>query len=173
VHQYKKYDVFAIIDSWISSNFHSTEFTLSAMDSLSIKKYNESKEIINEISALSYCGGQPQKSLLCYQNALESKYMEESNWFNLGVKLFANNYIDESFEAFKLSNEDNFIVRFASLTWMGHIKDLKKERQEALKYYKEALKHYPGFPVQHDNWNIVIDNTWIEERIRQPFTGVK
>jgi tetratricopeptide (TPR) repeat protein len=172
VHQYNKYDVFAIIDTWIGSGFTSTEFTLNARDSISIKKYKESKEMVHEISALSYYGGQPEQSILCYRKALENKYMENSNWFTLGVKLFANSYHDEAFEAFKRSNEEGFIVRFASLTWMGHIKDLENERQEALGYYEQALSFYPGFPVQHDIWNIIIDKTWIEERIKLPFKGV-
>jgi len=172
VHQFKKYDVFPIMDTWISSGFTSTDFTLSAEDSLSIRKYEESKEIVREIASLSYYGDQPQKSILCYQNALESKYMDSMNWFDLGVKLFANNYQNEAFEAFKRSNQEEFIARFASLTWMGHIKDLKSERQEALRYYQLALLAYPGFPVQHDHWDIMIDKTWIEERIRQPFVGI-
>ncbi len=28
-------------------------------------------------------------------------------------------------------------------------------------------------PEWEDNWNIIIDNTWIEERIKVPFKGFK
>ena len=173
VHQYNKYDVFAIIDTWLSSDLKTTDFTLSKSDSLSIKKYEQSKELVNEISSLSYNGNQPIKSKACYQKALESKYMNNNNWFNLGVKLFANDHYNEAFDAFQHSLNSSFIGEFASLTWMGHIRDLQNRREEAISYYKDALLKYPGFNAQHDQWNIVINKSWIEERISKPFKGIK
>jgi len=172
VHQYKKYDVYAIIDAWLGSGFKTTDFTLDATDSLSIERYQKSKELVNEISTLSWDGNQPIKSKMCYQKALESKYMDNSKWFELGIKLFANNHSDESFDSFKHSLDSAFIINFASLTWMGHLKDLQNQRKEALEYYQKALEQYPGFPVQHDNWNILLNKSWIEERIRKPFNGI-
>jgi len=172
VHQYEKYDVFAIIDAWLGSGFKTTDFTLNATDSLSIESYQQSKELVNEISTLSWDGNQPIKSKMCYQKALESKYMDNPTWFELGLKLFANNHYDESFDSFKHSLDSAFIINFASLTWMGHIKDLQNQRKEALEYYQKALEQYPGFPVQHDQWNILLNKSWIEERIRKPFNGI-
>jgi len=172
VHQYKKYDVYAIIDTWLKSDFKTTDFTLTNADSLSIERYNQSKELINKIAALSFYGNQPIQSKLYYQKSLGSIYMDSNTWFDLGIKLFANNHYDESFDAFSQSLDNTFIVNFASLTWMGHIKDLKNQRKEALGYYHKALEQYPGFPVQHDQWNIHIDKSWIEERITKPFIGI-
>jgi hypothetical protein len=59
------------------------------------------------------------------------------------------------------------------MTWIGHINDILNHRQEAISWYKKALAHDQGFPVQHDNWGIVIDTEWIEERLKTPFTGIK
>jgi hypothetical protein len=42
----------------------------------------------------------------------------------------------------------------------------------ALMFYQKGGDLYPGFPVQHDNWNIIIDQAWIEERIESPFKGI-
>lgn len=172
VHQYKKYDVYAIIDHWLTSKFKSTQFKLNSKDSLSIEEYNQSKEVINQIAALSYGGQQPKESILIYQKALTNEYMEDRNWFELGIKLVANNHLDEAYQAFNRSSDPSFIANFASLTWMGHLEDLKGNREEAIKYYKKALQQYPGFPVQHDNWNIHIDKSWIEKRLITPFVGI-
>jgi tetratricopeptide (TPR) repeat protein len=98
--------------------------------------------------------------------------MDNQTWFKLGIKLFVNNHIDESFDSFKNSLDSTFIINFASLTWMGHIKDLQNEREEALNYYHKALDQYPGFPVQHDQWNILINESWIKEKIKIPFKGI-
>ncbi len=55
---------------------------------------------------------------------------------------------------------------------MGHIKDIQNQRKDAIILYRKALNIYPGFAVRHDNWNIIIDKTWIEERIKAPFRGI-
>ena len=99
--------------------------------------------------------------------------MNNNNWFNLGVRLFANDHYNEAFDAFQHSLNSSFIGEFASLTWMGHIRDLQNKREEAISYYKDALLKYPGFHAQHDQWNIVINDSWIEKRICKPFKGIK
>jgi tetratricopeptide (TPR) repeat protein len=94
-------------------------------------------------------------------------------WYTLGLKLYADSYNDEAYNSFSKAADSTFVIRFASLVWMGHLNDLKNNRKEAIALYRKALDAYPGFPVQHDNWKIVIDQKWIEERIKIPFKGVK
>ncbi len=171
VHQYNKYDVFAIMDTWLKTEFTSTEFTLTNTDSIAIENYRLSKELINTINALSWEGNQEKKVKECYQKALKSKYMDSESWFGLGIRLVADKLYDEAFTAFSEAEDENFIVNFAVLTWMGHLKDLNNQRAEAIKYYHQALAQFPGFPVQHDHWNIYIDKSWIEDRIENPFKG--
>lgn len=72
VHQYKKYDVFAIIDTWLASQFRSTRFSLQKSDSIIIEKYARANEIIEEIQSLSNEDGNPAKALDCYQKALDA-----------------------------------------------------------------------------------------------------
>ena len=133
----------------------------------------QANELVNEISDIPYGGGYPEKILTCYQKATESNITDANTWFTLGLKLFADGYNDESYNSFSKATDSTFAAYFASLVWMGHLKDLENQRKEAVTLYQKALKAYPGFPVQHDNWNIVIDKTWIEERIKVPFKGVK
>jgi tetratricopeptide (TPR) repeat protein len=173
VHSYKKYEVFSIINSWLSSNFRSTDFVLDKTDSLIIEKYARANDLMNEISAIPYGGGLPEKIIGCYRKAVEGALLESGGWFSMGLKLFSNGFIDEAFNSFETSTKDpTFTAMFASYVWMGHIKDIQNQRKEALEFYQKAMQIYPGFPVQHDNWNIKIDKAWIEERIKTPFKGI-
>jgi predicted esterase len=173
VHQYKKYDLFPILDAWLNSKFESTSFTLQKSDSVIIEKYARANELINEISAIPFGSGYSQKIIKCYQKAVESKTLEADTWYFLGLKLFANGYNEEAYNSFSRAEDSTFALYFASLVWKGHLADLKNNRKEALELYQMALNVYPGFPVHHDNWNIVIDKMWIEERIKVPFKGVE
>lgn len=55
------------------------------------------------------------------------------------------------------------------MTWLGHVLDLRNQRDRAIQWYNKALAQYPGFPVQHDQWGIIIDKKWLEERLKTPF----
>ncbi len=172
-HQYKKYDFVPIIDTWLNSKFQSTSFILQKSDSVIIEKYSRMNELNNEISAIPNGGGYSERIIKCYQKAVENKMLDADSWFTLGLKLFADGFNDEAYYSFSKAEDSTFVLYFATLVWMGHLKDLKKNRKEAIELYQKAFNAYPGFPVQHDNWNIVIDKTWIEERIKVPFRGVK
>lgn len=173
IHQYNKYDIFPIIDTWLGSEFRSTNFILQKTDSLLIEKYAKIDGLTGELSAVPYEGGQKEKILKCYQKAVEINLSDPDTWYTIGIKLLADDYNDEAYNAFSKAVDSTFALRFASLVWMGHLKDLKDNRKEAVAFYRKALDAYPGFPVQHDQWKIVIDKTWIEERIKVPFKGVK
>ncbi len=57
-----------------------------------------------------------------------------------------------------------------NLVWQGHLLDLVNQREEALACYQEALKHRaPDDGVRHDQFGMVIDRAWIQERIKTPF----
>ena len=171
VHQYEKYDVFPIIDTWLSSNFKSTSFTLQKADSLIINKYKAVNELSDLLSAVPYGGGHKEEIINCYNIATKVNMAEPYFWFDLGLKLYADHYIDKAYTSFSNSADSDFVLYFASLVWLGHLNDLQGNREEALVFYQKALDVYPGFPVQHDNWKMVIDTKWIQERLKVPFEG--
>jgi len=174
VHQYKKYDVFAIMDAWIDSGYRSTEFVLDEQDKQIIANWEASvDQIARAIDELPWQGGAPEKALECFRKAKDTDYQEQDPWFKLGLVLFGSAHYEESMYSFKKTTDPDFIACFASMTWIGHINDILNHRQEAISWYKKALAHDPGFPVQHDNWGIIIDKKWIEERLKTPFTGIK
>ena len=173
VHQYKKYDVFAIICAWLDSSAETTEFVLDQQDKKYIAKRARLNETSDLIHSLSYEGGEQKKAIECFHRAKEDNLNEADLWFTLGIKLFANASRKEALYSFSQATDPNFIVHFASMVWIGHINDLFDNREVALEWYKKALEEFPGFPVQHDNWGIIIDKKWIEERLKTPFTGIK
>jgi hypothetical protein len=57
--------------------------------------------------------------------------------------------------------------------WSGHILDLLSRREEALEWYRKAQKVTFSGTMQHDQYGIVIDARWIEERLQAPFKRVE
>jgi tetratricopeptide (TPR) repeat protein len=92
-------------------------------------------------------------------------------WFKLGLLLYDGRHYPEAFEAFqtytRLAGSDGEF--FGGFVWMGIIKDLLGERNEALTFYRDALKHDPGLTLQHDQYNLRIDRAWVEARLKTPF----
>lgn len=95
--------------------------------------------------------------------------LEPNDWFSLGVKLFGNGWIGKSKVAFTKAAVDENLIQSAALVWLGHLHDLNGNRKEALTCYKNALQCYPGFPVQHSQWNINLTEDWIKLRLKTPF----
>jgi len=173
VHQYRKYDVFAIMNAWIESGGTTTDYVLTQVDKDHIERYAEIDGITNSINSLPYGGGEPEEALACFHKAQALQLGEPHPWYKLGLVLFADGNNEEALFSFEQASDTTFIAHFAAMVWMGHINDLQNNRTQAVEWYKKAMDAYPGFPAQHDNWNMKIDQTWIEERLKTPFRGIE
>ncbi len=96
-------------------------------------------------------------------------------WFKLGMLLFDSGYYPEAFTAMEnVSREGTSkLMIFAAYTWMGHLKDLLSEREEAMVYYRLALEHDTGDAMTHSQFGMRIDRAWVEKRLAVPFTWKK
>ncbi len=128
------------------------------------------EELPEAISALSYEGAGESAHEL-FKKALGEKLDDAPLWYKLGLTLFDGGYLKESFYAFKQSIALNLsgLRLFTALVWLGHLQDLSGNREEALKYYREALKNDAGQTMRHDQWGMQINRQWIEERLKTPF----
>jgi tetratricopeptide (TPR) repeat protein len=128
-------------------------------------------EELSEIISLLPWTGAGEDALRAYKKAKSLKLDNVRFWFKLGLTLFDGGYYKESFDAFeKLTELDPpKFNHFAALVWMGHLQDLFNNREQALKYYNEALKYDVGRTMRHDQWGMKIDRQWIEERLKSPF----
>jgi tetratricopeptide (TPR) repeat protein len=113
--------------------------------------------------------------LKIFEEVKNLKFQDSETWFKLGMILFDSGYYQNSFEAFDrvLGFNPSRNDRFASLVWMGHLKDLSGSRKEALKYYREALELDLGTTIWHDQYKIEINRKWVEERLKVPFQWKK
>jgi tetratricopeptide (TPR) repeat protein len=113
--------------------------------------------------------------LVIYEKAKDLSIENRSFWFKLGMLLFDSGYCTESFVSFvKVSKmEVAKLYKFSAYTWMGHLKDLMGEREEAVGYYQKALEYDTGDTMQHSQFRMRINRKWVEERLKRPFTWKK
>jgi tetratricopeptide (TPR) repeat protein len=112
---------------------------------------------------------------MIYEKAENFDITSRAFWFKLGLLLFDSGYYPEAFVAMeKVSGMDiSELYKFTSYTWMGHLKDLMGEREEAVKYYNLALEHDEGVTMRHDQFRLKINRSWVEKRLKTPFTWKK
>ncbi|MCX6560424.1 MAG: hypothetical protein NTZ26_07900 [Candidatus Aminicenantes bacterium] len=119
--------------------------------------------------------GAGEKALRLYEIARAQKIPDRNVWFRLGLVLFDGGYWPEAFQSFSTLAETTpeTLERFAARAWMGMLKDLLGERDEALGHYREALRYDTGQTMRHDQFGILINKAWIEERLTAPFRWEK
>lgn len=128
------------------------------------------EELPDHISDLPWTDA-GEDALKLFERAKDLKLEKTNAWFKLGLTLFDGGYYKESFYAFQkvsVLNPSKF-YHFTTLVWMGHLKDLLGSREEALKYYQEALTYDTGGTMRHDQYRLQINRKWVEERLKTPF----
>ncbi len=92
-------------------------------------------------------------------------------WFKLGLLLFDGGFYAESLEAFRKCRDLSAAAGdlFGALVWMGHMNDLLGDRAAAVACYAEALKNDTGRTLQHDQYGMRLDRSWVERRLETPF----
>jgi tetratricopeptide (TPR) repeat protein len=104
-----------------------------------------------------------------YHQARELKIEDAGILFKLGLLLYDSRYYQESLEVMTQLAQSDPDWAFGATVWQGHLLDLLGRRAEAVARYQEALK-VPGSPsMQHDQYKLVINKPWVEERLKTPF----
>jgi len=125
-------------------------------------------EIIESISRMSWTNAQDE-AIQLFAQANKIKLKDYRSWFKLGMVLFDSRNDQEVLYSFQKANEID-PQDFITLVWLGHMNDLKGQREEALKYYKKALDNDDGVTYQHGQFGLFINKKWVEERLLTPFT---
>jgi tetratricopeptide (TPR) repeat protein len=120
-------------------------------------------------------GWEGKDSPAVYAAIREAGIENKETWFRLGLQLFELGRHAESFDCFERVSglEREGLEKFASLGWMGLLKDQLGKRLEALTYYREALKFDTGRSMRFDQFGIRMDKDWLEERLKKPFVWKK
>jgi len=130
------------------------------------------EELPDMITSLPWQGA-GNDALRVFKLAEGTKMANFNSWFSLGIKLVDGGYYPEAFTSFRRISEGSRDKEssFIALIWMGHLKDLAGEREQALSYYKEALKCETCLGgMSHSQWGIRLDRKWVEERLQTPFS---
>jgi len=127
------------------------------------------RSVSARIEALPWVGA-GAAALQVYRQARQVKIEDAGTRGKLVLMLYDGRYYQEALEIVKaLEQVQETAWRFAALVWEGHLLDLLGRRSEALAAYQEALK-IPGTPnMRHDQYELVIDKKWVEERLKTPF----
>jgi hypothetical protein len=128
-------------------------------------------ELSLRIARLSF-GGSGDDALEIYPLAIKAKLAGGSDWFRLGLMLYEGRHDEEALRAFQEASRlsSALFIAQTALVWQGHVLDLLGRRDEALRCYRSALdKGFVG-PMRHDQWGMVLDRKWVEERLVTPFT---
>lgn len=132
---------------------------------------NPLSEISNKAAEVISVGWDTKDSREVYQKIKDEDIPSTGIWYSLGMDLYEGEHFPEAFHCFKKVSElgTSVFAGFASLSCMGILKDLQGEREEALAYYKEALKYDTEVSFRLPRLRTRIDRQWIEERLKTPF----
>jgi len=129
------------------------------------------RALIQSIGNLPWTGSGSQALEVFEQvKSLETKAPDA--WFQLAMKLFDGKYYEPALTMFRRAYEQeskDSPFRYVNLVWEGHLMDLAGKREKALACYREALDNWTGMVMRHDQYGMVLDKKWIEERIETPF----
>ena len=110
------------------------------------------------------------ESIQIYKELVEANEKSAQKWALVAGALINGDYWNEALDAFSRAEQHGF-DQVACLIWQGHILDVLGRRDQAVDKYKAALKARWNFPqMRHDNWGIVVDLNWVQERLKTPFT---
>jgi hypothetical protein len=128
------------------------------------------EEVYRAIDRMPWTGsGEMARDLLA--RAQECAGRSASLWAKLGLALYDGAYYLEAMEAFRQAAErsTDTLTRMVGWVWQGHLLDLLGRREEALVWYRKAQEAGFSDSIRHDQYGIVLDARWIEERLHTPF----
>jgi len=131
-------------------------------------------KFLGEILQLPWSGA-GDKALKLFEKAKELKQTDYEAWGKLGLNLYDGKHYAEALEAFhrvvEVSEKKQGLKSavFVALVWQGHLLDIMGQREQALQCYQKALKIDHGFSMALNEYGMVINRQWVQERIEKPF----
>ena len=129
-------------------------------------------DISEEAAEMLSLGWSLEDSPEIYNKVKEEISTNSDMLYQIGMGLYEYESYPEAFDCFqKIVNlQVDKKTRYASLGWMGLLKDIMGERREALDFYRQALDHDPGEAVSHSWLRLRMNREWLAERLKTPFT---
>lgn len=129
-------------------------------------------EISDEAADMLSLGWSLENSPEIYEKIKEENIKNTDMLYQIGMGLYEFEYYQDAFDCFQkiadLSTDKK--TKFAAFGWLGLLKDIMGERQEAIGYYKQALDLDTGESMSHSWLRINMNKEWLEQRLKQPFS---
>lgn len=128
-------------------------------------------ELTRAIEGLPWTGA-GKKAAAVFSKAQELKPTGENIWFKLGLMLYDGEYYQQALEAFQRTAEisrDSSVMNFGALVWQGHIFDILGKRDMAVQKYRLAQSEAAGQELHHSQYDMVVNQKWVEERLQKAF----
>jgi hypothetical protein len=127
-------------------------------------------DLLRRINRMNLVGS-GEKALGLLPRARELRLAASHSWLRLGLMLYDAKHYTEALECFEKSFEtaedrDN---KFIALVWQGQLLDLMGKREAAMKVYRAAQATGSTQVFRHDQYNLKIDQTWVQERLQAPY----
>ncbi|HUH64505.1 MAG TPA: hypothetical protein VLZ50_15970 [Terracidiphilus sp.] len=115
--------------------------------------------------------GSGEEALQLMPRAREIRLTNSPVWLHLGWMLYDARHYTESLECFQqaLETTTDRDIQFLALAWQGLLLDLSERREAAVEAYKAAQANGSEQQFRHDQYELVIDQRWVKERLRTPF----
>jgi tetratricopeptide (TPR) repeat protein len=115
--------------------------------------------------------GAGEAALDLFNEVKHADLLDGKDLGKLGMTLYDGEYYKEALNAFEAAAEKSKGQPWGcvALVWQGHVHDLLGAREKAIENYRKALELYSGNGMRHDQYGILINRQWIEERLKQPF----
>ena len=122
--------------------------------------------------------GSGKLALELFKKAEQTGLADIDLWFKLGLALFDAQSYHPALGSFRHITQGEKaccqVFKFGAYVWQGHIYDLLGRRKEARDCYKKALvleDKNRGLVLRHDQFGLVLDRTWVQERLSTPFVA--
>jgi len=115
--------------------------------------------------------GTGEEALQLMPRAREVHLAHSEAWRHLGLMLYDAKHYPESLECFQKAAETTTDkdYRFFALAWQGLVLDVLGRRDAAVEAYKAAKATGSEQLFRSDQYNLRIDQKWVEERLGTPF----
>lgn len=116
------------------------------------------------------------RAVRLYRRANELDAKDAIVWRKLGLTLFDGGHVEESLASFErliplIANNPTMVHwQFGALVWRGMLNDLLGHRDVALASYQRALALGGEPALRHDQFGLVINRQFAEQRLQVPFT---
>jgi hypothetical protein len=132
----------------------------------------ERQELVSKILGLPWTGVGHQAAEL-YEQTMKLK-LDDSNiltklWLLLYDSRFYENALDICGRVERASRGSDQVRTFMAAAWQGILLDLLGRREQALERYRAALPLAGTAKMQHGQYNLVIDRSFVEQRLKEPF----